>query len=394
MKNFNFHVLPIGLLDMLQFKKLVPNRQKKLAAGLPGPIIAEYGVNALAAHMHPKAQEVSVAKIIEHSEDIKTYILTGENLAPFRAGQYVSVQLGIGLSQLSRPYSISCSPKWAKEGKYAITVKRAGFASDWILSHWIEGTRVTISGPEGSFYYEPLRDAPHVVGIAGGCGITPFLSMAYAIRDGLEDFRLTLIYGSRTNKGILFKQELDEIAKDCPKVKIVHVISDEEAEGCEQGFITAELIKKHAGNAPCSVYLCGPEAMYAFVEKELAKLAIEKKHIRREVDVAPASPEKLEGYTGDIHAEYTLNVKCFAADFSIPMKASETVLTALERAGARAPSRCRGGECGWCRSRLIEGDVFMPPYLDARRIADFATGHIHPCCAYPLSDICIEIWPE
>ena len=73
------------------------------------------------------------------------------------------------------------------------------------------------SDPQGFFYYEDLRDAKHVVGLAGGSGITPFLSMAYALRDGAEDFELTLLYGSRDEESILFKKELDEVAAACPK---------------------------------------------------------------------------------------------------------------------------------------------------------------------------------
>ena len=209
MKDFNFHVKPVGLFDMLHFKKLVPNRAKKLAEGSAAPATSVFPVNKLAAFLHPKMQQVTVSEIMEHGDMAKTFILSGEGLAPFRAGQYLSVRLAIGASVLTRPYSISSSPMWVKEGKYAITVKRVanGFASDWILSNWKVGTKVTVSGPEGVFYYEPLRDAKHVIGIAGGSGITPFLSMAYAIRDGIENFDLTILFGSCREQDILFRKE-------------------------------------------------------------------------------------------------------------------------------------------------------------------------------------------
>ena len=395
MKEFNFKVKPIGLLDMLHFKKMVPNRAKKLAEGSAEPVTAVYQVNRLAEQMHPKEQHVKISEVIEHGGIAKTYILSGEKLAPFRAGQYVSVKLNIGSSALTRPYSISSSPKWAGEGKYAITVKQVadGFAADWILDNWKEGTEVTVSGPEGTFCYEPLRDAEKVVGIAGGSGITPFLSMAYAIRDGIEDFDLTIIYGSCKEEDILFRKELDEITEKCDKVKVVHVLSEEEKACFEHGFISADIIKKYCG-ADCSIFICGPAAMYNFVGKELKKLSMESKFIRSEMLAAPSTPAKIEGYKGDISAKYTLTVKRFGETLTVPMKACETVLTALERAGIETPSRCRSGECGWCRSRLESGEVFNPPNLDARRISDIEAGYIHPCCAYPLSDISIEVWPE
>ncbi|MFR1480801.1 MAG: hypothetical protein ACLSB9_36515 [Hydrogeniiclostridium mannosilyticum] len=63
----------------------------------------------------------------------------------------------------------------------------------------------------GTFIYEPLRDASHIIGIAGGSGITPFMSVGKAIADGDEDCSLTLFYGSRTCRHILFKAELDKL---------------------------------------------------------------------------------------------------------------------------------------------------------------------------------------
>ncbi len=396
MKDYNFHVKPVGLLDMLHFKKLVPSRARMLAKGSPDTVTADYGMNRLAAQLHPRVQEAVISQVITHSDNVKTFILSGDRLAPFRAGQYVSVRLKIGGSVLTRPYSISSSPGLAKDGKYAVTVKRAadGFASGWILDHWTAGTPVTLSGPQGTFYYEPLRDAVHVIGIAGGSGITPFLSMAYAIREGIEGFDLTLLYGSCREEDILFRQELDEIVKACDRVKVVHVLSEEQCSRFEYGLITAEHIRKYCGNVPFSVFLCGPAAMYAFVEKELSRLAIERKFIRRELLAAPSSPAGLKGYPGDAAKMYTLTVNRFGQTNTVPLGASETVLVALERAGIEAPSHCRGGECGWCRARLDKGEVYIPPEYEARRIADIETRHIHPCCAYPLSDLAIEIWPE
>lgn len=396
MSNFNFHVKPIGLFDMLHFKKMVPARQKALACGSADPVTGVYGANKLAGLLHPKAQRLTIAEVIEHGENAKSFLFRGEHLAPFRAGQYLSVSLKIGSSILTRPYSISCSPQWALEGKYALTVKRQqdGFASGWILDNWKVGDEITTSGPEGTFYYEPLRDAKHVIGLAGGCGITPFLSMAYAIRDGIEDFRLTLLYGSRKECDILYHSELAEIAKATDKVKIVHILSDEKKEGFEYGFITAEAIQNACAGEPCSVFLCGPAAMYTFVDKEIEKLHLERKFIRHELYPAPASPGKFKDYPGDTSKTFTLTVKRYGETLTLPMAASETVLVALERADVAAPSRCRGGECGWCRAKLDQGEVFLPAYLDQRRMADVSAGYIHPCCSYPLSDLTIEIWPE
>lgn len=396
MNEFNFHVKPLGLLDMLHFKKMVPARQKALSCGSTEPFSAVRGANKLANTLHPKEQRLTISEVISHGKDAKTFVLAGDNLAPFRAGQYLSFRFSIGSSVLTRPYSISSSPKLVSEGKYTVTIKRQmdGFVSPWLLDHWNIGDVVYTSGPEGTFYYEPLRDAKRVVGIAGGCGITPFLSMAYAIRDGIEDFELTLLYGSRKECDILYQNELTNIAKQTGKVKIVNILSDEQRQGYDYGFITAERIRAACGDEPCSVFLCGPAAMYTFVDKELEMLDLEQKYIRHELYPAPSSPERIPGYPGGVKSAHKLCVRLCGEMKDVPMLATETVLTALERAGIAVPSRCRGGECGFCRSRVISGEVFLPEALDHRRMADAINGYIHPCCAYPLGDLSIEVWPE
>ena len=394
MKKFNFHVKPIGLLDMLHFKKMVPRRRAILQAGSLDPITANYAVNRLAQSMHPKAQKAVVSEIVPR-KDANTYVLKADKLAYFRSGQYVSVRLQIGGAVTTRPYTLAASPALALGGEYRITVKKApdGFVSDYILNNWKVGTEVTLSGPEGPFSYEPIRDEAEVVGLAGGSGITPFMSMAYAILDGTEDFRLTLLYGSRTKEDILYADELREICAATDKVRVVHVLSEDDAEGCEHGFIGADLIKKYAPEN-YTLYICGPRAMHDFLAGELPKLNLDQKHIRREFVPAPASPTYFGSYTADSSQVFRLKLRFLGEETEIALRADEPVLTAIERAGIAAPSRCRSGECGWCRSRLISGNVFIPDSMDGRRLADAGAGYIHPCSSWALSDLEMEIFPE
>ena len=395
MKDFNFHIKPIGLFDMLYFKNAVPRRRAILENGSLEPLTARYGVNKLAESLHPKLQQVEVSEIIDR-KDAKTFVLKADKLAYFRAGQYISVKLNVGNAVTARPYSLAASPKDALAGRYEITVKKApdGFVSDYILNNWQVGTKVTVSGPEGPFSYEEMRDEKQVVGLAGGSGITPFMSMMRAIRDGIEDFDLTLLYGSKTREDILYKDEIEAICKDTDKVKVVYILSDEKADGFENGFIGADLIKKYAPEK-YSLYICGPRAMHDFLNKDvLPVLSLDLKHVRREFVPAPSDPSYFTAFTGDKNAVYSLKVVFWDKEETIPVRADEPILTAIERAGISAPSRCRSGECGWCRSRLVSGQVFIPEELDGRRMADVDAGYIHPCSSWALSDLCLEIFPE
>lgn len=387
----------IGLLDMLRFANLAKKREQVIAASPAEEVTANYPINNFAREMHPDYQTFVVAEIIDHAAaGAKSYILKradGKSASYFRAGQYISLKLPIGDSFVTRPYSFSSSPKWALEGKVAITVKVVpdGFASNWILENLKVGDTVKGSEGLGQFYYQKYRDAKDVIAVAGGSGITPFLSMAYAIRDGIEDFNLTILFNSRTEDSILFKKEFDEICAATDKVKIVHVLSREEKDGFEHGHITAELIRKYAPET-YSVFICGPESMYRFVSGEVAKLGLEKKFVRQELLGTTKTVWEQPGYPADKKDKiFKLTVRQGTTETVCDCSANEPILTAIERAGIKAPSRCRSGECGWCRSRVISGEVFIPSETDGRRWGDKQCSEIHPCASFALSDLTIVI---
>ncbi len=397
MSELNYKVGLIGKLDMLRFKNMPKVREQAIQAAPATPLPKTLTTNEKAKTRHPAKQEVVISEIRRNGADAKTIVLKtpdGSPLAYYRAGQYISVSVPIGGTVTTRSYSLCSSPAWAKRGEYNITVKRddAGFVSPYIQDNWKVGQKVTISGPQGHLYYEGLRDAKKVVALAGGSGITPFMGMAYAIRDGLEDFDLTILFGSRTAEGIVYKKELDEVCAACSKVHVVHVLSDEEREGYEHGFITADLIKKYGGDGEYSIFMCGPQAMYNFLDGEIAKLSLRRKFVRRELFGAIKDPWNQPGYPAEMRGRsFRLKVIKYGEEFDITASADEPLLTAIERAGITAPSRCRSGECGWCRSKLISGNVFIPEKTDGRRKADLDFGYIHPCSSFPTGDCVIEI---
>jgi ferredoxin len=112
------------------------------------------------------------------------------------------------------------------------------------------------------------------------------------------------------------------------------------------------------------------------------------KRIRREVlgiaediTAAPGFPSPVADQT------FQLTVHIGGVTVEVPARAIEPVLVAMEKANLAPPSECRSGECGFCRARLVSGDVYVNPEGDGRRAADEPFGYIHPCSAYPLSDL-------
>ena len=387
----NVKVGLIGVFDMLKFKNLRKNRAEMIASAEDKPLPGTYRVNELAKRLHPAAQYLKIAEIVQETHDAKSFVLVPDEeagtreLAPFKAGSYINVRTTLAGSVARRTYSLSSSPKEALEGKYRITVKlkEGGFLSAWLHNEAKVGDKLTATEPGGHVTHSGIRDCKKVVALAGGSGITPFMSMAKAIDEGTEDFEMTLLYGARTEADLVFRADFDAIAARCPKVKVVYVLSEEQKEGFEAGFITAELIKKYAGSEQFSIYAVGPGAMCDFLDRELPKLGLAQKFIRMERTEDVCDAGEVKDYTLTVHYRDELH--------TIPARSDETVLTAFERAGLAVNNKCRVGYCGFCRSRLVKGEYHANRY-EQLRIADKQFHYFHPCCSYPMSDMEIEVY--
>ena len=384
-------------MDLSKMGAIMPRRMAHIAQGAPVPPKLDYAANLTAKALHPERQKLRVEKVIDREAGAKSFVLSsadGGELARFRAGQFLSFSLAIGGSTLTRAYSLCCPPSWAREGKYMITVKPSedGFAGNWICANWQAGAEVTASAPLGEFTYTRLRDARHILGVCGGSGVTPFYAMASALTEGSEDFSLTLLYGSRDADSILLGEELQALAEKDERFRLVNVL--EQGGGDENGYITTELLQKYAPAGDYSLFVCGPAAMMQAMEKAIAPLGLPERRIRRKTyGVTDASLEA--DWPADAAGKtFTLTVKMRDEVFTIPCVSGETVLVAMERAGLTPPSRCRSGECGWCRSKLLAGTVFVPTRTEHRRKADLAYGYIHPCCSFATSDLTICVGCE
>jgi len=380
-----FQKSPIPGEDAKRFFQIVPERRKMIDEASNEPLPVTYKVNELAKALHPGTFPARISAIREETPDVRTFTLvpagSKTSFPFFRAGQFITLTSRIDASLVTRAYSLSSSPKQALAGIYEVTVRRAGLFSSWLIDRSAVGTVLMVGEPSGDFYHDNLRDADTVVAVAGGSGITPFRSMIHAILEGSENFNLVLIYGARTRRDIIFKEELEDLSDK--RIRVIPVLSDEKADGYDYGFITADILKKYAPEK-ASFFLCGPDAMYRFVDGELVKLGIAGKYIRKEhnavADRIMSNPKV-----------FTLNVRIRDQKYSIPALENETLVVAMERAGLAAPSRCRSGVCGFCHSKLISGAYSVPEGHEYRRSADFKFGFIHPCCTYPDSDMEIDV---
>ena len=390
-----------SLKDIFRFIE-IPSYRKSIIAEAPSTAVQSYfAVNSTANFLHPNVQYLRVKAVAEVSRDVRAYILEPDtskgsaSLAYFRPGQYISFVLNIGHSVVSRPYTICSSPLRSCDDEYMIVVRKIphGFASQYIFNNWTRGTQVTASAPCGTLYYQPIRDCRNVIGICDGYGISGFLSMAEAICDGTLDMDLTVLYTARKRNEAILTERLDELSRESTKFKIVYVYSDERVSNCERGFITKQLIDKYAPKTKYSLFVSGTTQLYNRIMPHIAELKLEKKYIRFGLNGQISSPTSLSDFPQDAKGKTFLckvikDGKCIA---TIPCSSEETLLSSLEREGIKTDSACRSGECGYCRSQIKQGNVFIPEYVDSRRVSDSAHGVIHPCCSYPISNITLII---
>ena len=364
-----------GFMDLLKFKHMTDVRRTKLQEGSSKPLPKTYRVNETAKILHPGTQWATLSEIITHNSDTKTYTFDLTSPVFFRAGQYVTVRAKVGDSLVARPYAISSSPMQGLNKKLSVTVKKAGFFSNYLYDNAKVGDKMEIGDPSGEFYYESITDTNHILAIAGGSGITPFYSLAQSIADGTEDCTLTLIYGAKTASDLVFKAELDKLVSD--KFNVVYVLSEEEHEGCEKGVITKELLSKYTQNCYTTM-LCGSNGMYKFVDNELREFGVNMSKVKHEPNCV--------GLRDVEEKTFAITVHIRDKKYTVKANNRETILVAMERAGLSVPSKCRAGGCGFCHSKLVSGK-FSLAGADKRRLADLKFGYIHPCCSYPDSDM-------
>ena len=128
--------------------------------------------------------------------------------------------------------------------------KPGGFVSPYLINELMVGDELQTTGPKGKFYHEALIDGDDLVFLAGGSGITPFMSI---LKDALEKsqaelLHIHLIYGSRKLEDVIFGLELAELALNHPNFSFSLVIS-EPSPGFDglTGFLDANLIRQQSG---------------------------------------------------------------------------------------------------------------------------------------------------
>ncbi len=190
----------------------------------------------------------------------------------FKSGQFGFVSLDQKGFDESHPFTISSAPS---EGELRFTVKVLGDFTRRVRDELKVGAKAKVEGPYGRFNMQIANKDQ--VWVAGGVGITPFLS---AMRDmKVEDDRnITLFYCVQETKQALFLEEFNAKFGDCPNRKLVILESN------HKQFATTEIISEAVKGElnQYDIFLCGPKIMVDGLKKSLKKAKVSKNKIHSE----------------------------------------------------------------------------------------------------------------
>lgn len=114
--------------------------------------------------------------------------------------------------------------------------------------------------------------------IAGGAGVTPFISIFRYLQSKNEIGSNKLIFANKTKDDIILVEEFENLLGD----NFINILSDEKVNGYEHGLITENILKPHINSSINNVYVCGPPPMMEAVEKQLKNLNVDEKSIIKE----------------------------------------------------------------------------------------------------------------
>ncbi len=312
----------------------------------------------------------------------------------FIAGQHLTIRTSLAGDDVRRSYSI-CAP--AKSGQLRIGVKvlPGGHFSGFAVGALKIGDILDVMTPTGRFYTPLDPDhRRHYCAIAAGSGITPIFSIIATTLEQEPHSRVTLIYVNRTSRSIMFLEELEDL-KDCyaERFHLIHVLT-REAQQAEllSGRLDGARLTKIAETLVLTEtvddwFLCGPYDMVADLRDALLAQGVEQAQVHTELFHVETTPPVWRSSAADAGegAEVTINLDGRRSTFRL--KGDDIpVLEAVLRVRSDAPFACRGGVCGTCRARIVEGEVEMDTNY-ALEPEEIARGYVLTCQSHPRTDV-------
>src|SRR5690349_8722081 len=313
----------------------------------------------------------------------------------FKAGQHLTLRATLNGEEVRRNYSLCTAPA---EQDWVVTVKRigGGLFSNWVGDQLKPGDTLEVMAPHGSFTtdFDPSRKR-HLVGIAGGSGITPVMSLIKTLLREEPQSRFTLLYGNRDSSSIIFLEKLAALKdKHLGRFEIYHFL-DAEDQDIElfNGMLNRDRLEEAI---PALIpdaaqvdgwFICGPGPMMDAAEGALLDRNVPKERIHIERFTADRPPEavtreiaELQTKAEGVNVAVTLDGRTRRVPFT-----QGNILDSARAAGLPAPFACKAGVCATCRAKVTKGKVEMAARYGLTD-EEVAAGYVLTCQSVPLGD--------
>ena len=313
----------------------------------------------------------------------------------FKAGQHLTLRATIDGEEVRRNYSLCTAPA---DSDWMVTVKRigGGLFSNWVGDQLKPGDTVEVMVPHGSFTTDfDAAKSRHLVGIAGGSGITPVMSLIKTLLREEPQSRFTLLYGNRDSSAVIFLEALAGLKdKHLGRLEIYHFLDQEEQDiELFNGMLNRERLEEaitHLVPDAAEVdgwFICGPGPMMDAAEGALLDRNIPKDRIHIERFTADRPSAALAEEMAQLQtkaAGTTMSVTLDGRTRKVPFTEAN-ILDSARAAGLPAPFACKAGVCATCRAKVVGGKVEMAARYGLTD-EEIAVGYVLTCQSVPDGD--------
>ena len=342
-----------------------------------------------------------VSRIFQETPNVKTFRLMNPvgGALPFRflPGQFLTVTISADGKPVKRSYTIASSPTQQDYAEITVKHEPGGVVSGYLDERIDEGDLLEISGPAGAFVFTG-RQCDCILLVGAGVGVTPLMSVLRYLTDRSWPGDVFLLYGCKTPKDIIFKEELAYLQRRHPNLKVVVTVSHPEGTDWDgpKGRISKDLITESVPDLKSRyAHVCGPVPMMESVKRMLVELGIPQERVRTEAfGPALGKPESTKPKVEHGPEEQAVRAKLPTVRFeesdqSAPLPPDETVLDIADEIGVEIDNSCRVGTCGICRVKLLSGDVTQE-VTDGLEPGDEEASIILACQAKSTGNVTVE----
>ncbi|WP_159075272.1 molybdopterin-dependent oxidoreductase [Celeribacter baekdonensis] len=307
----------------------------------------------------------------------------GGALPCFHPGQHI----GIAVPGVEGRRFYSLNTDGAVAVRWELAIRRGNADAGMSISchlhdHLRQGDRLMLTAPAGSFCV-PASSTRPVVCVAGGIGITPFLSAFRAAGRGEGGGPIHLHYLARNVEAAVFHEELAALAAGQGRMSFDLWLKDgalPEAPWAHHGSgvepISTAIDQELLDRRPL-FYLCGPAGMMEAMRKVLVARGV------------PAADILSEAFKSEVALPDDIGpatVTLERSGQSFQWEASDgSILAAASAAGISLPSGCQVGQCESCAVRVVSGRFHCATE------SELGTDQCLTCQSVPLGDLTLDL---